>query len=274
MSKNFLDCTYYKSPAIKYHIINVMWLIELREKEENMTLEAYCIENQTSKLLDEWAKENEALTPSKVLINSSAPIWWRCSCGNIWKDTVANRIAGKACERCSEEIVTNESVRRVREREQKPRCDLRGNRYGRLEVIEYKGTEKESQWLCRCDCGNEVVVMHSSLTGERTTSCGCKQDEVRRENFKKSIHFVEGTCIERIAAKTTPKNNTSGFRGVSRRGNGRFRVGITFKGKRYNLGTYGSFEEAIEARLAGEMMMDEFVEDFKQQMVQQMVQQG
>ncbi|MFI3214906.1 MAG: hypothetical protein R3Y24_16455 [Eubacteriales bacterium] len=142
---------------------------------------------------------------------------------------------------------------------------MTGKRFDRLVVISYQGIEKESKWLCRCDCGTEVVVLHSALTRGRTTSCGCKQEEVRRENFEKHIHFVDGTCIEKIAAKTTPKNNTSGFRGVNKRENGKFRASITFKGKRYDLGTYLSLEEAIEARVAGEIMVDEFVENFKRQ---------
>lgn len=237
-----------------------LWLVFKIKEGEPMTLEKYCIENQITKLLEEWAEENGNLTPSMVLTNSRAPIWWRCSCGYGWKDTVKNRINGTECERCSEGVKIKVSL-------QKPRLDLIGKRFGRLVVISYKGVEKETVWLCRCDCGKEVAVIHSRLTGGKTTSCGCKQDEVRRENFRKHIHFVEGTCIERIAAKTTPSNNTSGFRGVSQRENGRFRVGLTFKGKRYNLGTYATLEEAVEARLAGETMMDEFVADFKRQAI-------
>lgn len=138
-----------------------------------------------------------------------------------------------------------------------------GQRFGKLLVEKYCRTDPEALWECTCDCGNTVVVRHNSLTSGKTKSCGCLQDEVRRKNFENSIHFVDGTCIERIAAKRTAKNNTSGFRGVSMRENGNYRVGITFKGKRYELGTYKTLEEAIEARLAGEIMFDEFVDSFR-----------
>ncbi len=40
------------------------------------------------------------------------------------------------------------------------RCDLTGQRFGRLTVIE--GLEKRENryqvWLCRCDCGGEIEV--------------------------------------------------------------------------------------------------------------------
>lgn len=221
-----------------------------------MTLKEYCAGQPSSRLLDQWAKENGALTPGMVLVTSQAAVWWRCSCGHTWRDTVKNRLLGVGCPAC--EGTQKPIIRRYH-----PRADLTGRQFGRLEVLSRAKVERESYWRCRCVCGGEAVVSQSCLTLGRTTSCGCLQDEVRKQNFEKHIHFVEGTCIEKIAAKTTAKNNTSGFRGVSKRSNGRFRATITFKGKRYDLGTYLTLDQAIEARLAGEVMMDEFVEKFQ-----------
>lgn len=60
------------------------------------------------------------------------------------------------------------------------RKDLTNNRYGKLTVIKREGgyydksgKYKDSQWLCQCDCGNQVVVRKSSLTTGCTQSCGC-----------------------------------------------------------------------------------------------------
>lgn len=56
-------------------------------------------------------------------------------------------------------------------------------RFGRLTVIEKteshisKSGLKKGQWICRCDCGNEVTVITSNLTTGNTTSCGCYNDE-------------------------------------------------------------------------------------------------
>lgn len=224
-----------------------------------MTLEKYCIENNNLTLLEEWSEHNGDLTPSMVLVASSAKVWWKCSCGYEWKESVEKRIRGSSCKAC------NPPVKEM-DRSKIPRVDLTGQTFERLEVLEYVGVQKESMWRCKCECGNEVVVAHHNLTSGKTTSCGCKQEEVRKANFKNNIHFVDGTCIEKIAAKTTPRNNTSGFRGVNQRENGRFRASITFKGKRYDLGSYATLEEAVRARLAGEVMIDEFVDDFRKNM--------
>ena len=55
------------------------------------------------------------------------------------------------------------------------KIDLTGHRFGRLVVIREYGRAKDRQvtWLCRCDCGREVVVKAGNLCSENTQSCGC-----------------------------------------------------------------------------------------------------
>lgn len=50
-----------------------------------------------------------------------------------------------------------------------------GNTYGYLTVIARAENTKEgrAQWLCRCKCGNEVVVLGKHLRSGNTKSCGC-----------------------------------------------------------------------------------------------------
>lgn len=63
--------------------------------------------------------------------------------------------------------------------------DLTGKKFSRLTVIkrvEDAVTEKGNkfaQWLCSCDCGNNVVVYGSALTRKKrpTLSCGCLQKD-------------------------------------------------------------------------------------------------
>lgn len=224
-----------------------------------MNLLEYCHNDKKTYLLEEWSDLNGDLTPKTVLTTNNAKVWWQCvKCKRKWKESVYLRIKldKKGCPDCREKAD-------VMDTSKSPKLDLIGKKFDRLEVIDFAGIKKESFWRCRCICGKEIEVIQSNLLLGKTTSCGCKRSEVTKENFKKNIHFVEGTCIEKIASKTTLKNNTSGFRGVSKRPNGRFRVGITFKGKRYELGNYDSLDEAIEARLAGEVMVDEFVENYR-----------
>lgn len=52
-------------------------------------------------------------------------------------------------------------------------------KFGRLTVIKEVGRDKNKkyQWLCRCDCGNEKVVIGDHLKDGHTTSCGCYAKE-------------------------------------------------------------------------------------------------
>ena len=51
-------------------------------------------------------------------------------------------------------------------------------KFGRLEVLERLGG-RFTEYLCRCDCGNEVIVRGGNLTSGNTQSCGCLIAEVR-----------------------------------------------------------------------------------------------
>lgn len=54
------------------------------------------------------------------------------------------------------------------------KIDLTGQRFGRLVVIRECGRKNGCvAWLCRCDCGNELVVSGAKLRSGHTQSCGC-----------------------------------------------------------------------------------------------------
>jgi hypothetical protein len=57
--------------------------------------------------------------------------------------------------------------------------DRTGQKFGRLTVLKYAGSDKyrNSYWACRCQCGGETVVPTSALTTGNTNSCGCIQRE-------------------------------------------------------------------------------------------------
>lgn len=60
------------------------------------------------------------------------------------------------------------------------RNDISGKRFGRLVAIRLDRIEnKYTYWLCRCDCGKEVVVRYSHLFNGCKKSCGCLSDENR-----------------------------------------------------------------------------------------------
>lgn len=52
--------------------------------------------------------------------------------------------------------------------------DITNQKFGRLTALyRVKSNNDRTKWLCRCDCGKEVVVMTTSLTTGHTQSCGC-----------------------------------------------------------------------------------------------------
>jgi hypothetical protein len=58
------------------------------------------------------------------------------------------------------------------------RVNLTGKRFGRLtvEAIAPQPVDRvatKARWLCKCDCGNEIVTRTDYLRAGRTTSCGC-----------------------------------------------------------------------------------------------------
>jgi hypothetical protein len=54
------------------------------------------------------------------------------------------------------------------------REDLQGQKFNRLNVVEYHGTIKgKAMWKCKCICGNESVVASGNLKNGNVKSCGC-----------------------------------------------------------------------------------------------------
>lgn len=65
--------------------------------------------------------------------------------------------------------------------------DLTGKRFGRLKVIRYDHSDKNRNavFLCKCDCGNEKMIMGRRLITRTkpTRSCGCLQKEKAKQHL-------------------------------------------------------------------------------------------
>jgi hypothetical protein len=51
-----------------------------------------------------------------------------------------------------------------------------GQQFGMLTVIERKGSNRhgKAMWLCKCDCGNQAIIVGGSLKSGLSKSCGCQ----------------------------------------------------------------------------------------------------
>lgn len=74
--------------------------------------------------------------------------------------------------------------------------DLTGEKFGRLTVsaraqdhVRPSG-QRERMWLCRCECGQEKVILGERLKCGITKSCGCFRKERARELQK--MHWKHG----------------------------------------------------------------------------------
>lgn len=131
--------------------------------------------------------------------------------------------------------------------------NLIGKRYGRLTVIENTGKKahsRENIYLCKCDCGNRIEVRSGLLTQEKTKSCGCLYKDTRKKDLSElnqAKKYVDGIHIGAFE-KRVNKNNTSGFKGVSKHSKG-YRAKITVKGRVHLGTTRATKEEAYKDRL-------------------------
>lgn len=71
--------------------------------------------------------------------------------------------------------------------------DLKGQKFGRLLVLEEAGRTPGRQvvWSCQCDCGNYIKVRAQDLRNGHTKSCGCYKKEKSTQEKKKKKNKVE-----------------------------------------------------------------------------------
>jgi len=123
----------------------------------------------------------------------------------VGKDEFNNFLWECLCDCGRTRVVNSNYLWRLGKRGQKEPCrcagfgDARaGERYGRLTVLSRankKAQGERAKYLCRCDCGTEIVVDCGNLLkkGGHTLSCGCYQSEqTSKSNFKHGLTTKEG----------------------------------------------------------------------------------
>lgn len=162
----------------------------------------------------------------------------KCDCGNECIAVGANlrRGATKSCGCLRDEGTTAPE-------------DLTGKRFGRLTAVkrcERAGKHDRPKWLCKCDCGNECVVLARYLKQGKVQSCGCIQGK------NSPTDLFDGTMIGSLTRKKG-RNNTTGVKGVSfNKRRGTYVAEIMIRRKKIYLGEFHSLEEAKKARQRAE----------------------
>jgi hypothetical protein len=108
--------------------------------------------------------------------------------------------------------------------------DITGKKFGRWTVIKFvkaipryneNGSIKSRKlyYLCKCDCGNERIVVSENLKSGKSKSCGC----IRKENPNFKTHWLSNTRLYTVyvgmKARCYNPNNSSyknyGERGIT-----------------------------------------------------------
>lgn len=119
----------------------------------------------------------------------------RCECGNEKVVFAANLKTTKSCGCLKKSRL----------------LDLTGQVFGRLTVLRkvVTGNRRQSCWLCRCVCGNEVIIRAAHLVGQgtKTKSCGC---------LKKSLGLLSGQKFGRytVVRKASPAEEPATHKGT------------------------------------------------------------
>jgi hypothetical protein len=89
--------------------------------------------------------------------------------------------------------------------------------FGSLRVLKrsYFSERKHWYWLCRCDCGNELEVRDTRLTGGNRRSCGCQASYRTHGMTGTRTHKTYETMMSRCYVETDSSYDSYGGRGIT-----------------------------------------------------------
>ena len=142
--------------------------------------------------------------------------------------------------------------------------NLLNHKFGRLLVIKAEPSDKNGNacWLCRCNCGNHVIVTGARLQHGITKSCGCLRRDVMQKrthsnailikNSSKTDSFLndDGVCYNSLKRSS---RNKSGHISVSYdQDSGKWFARLMFRNHYVLLKSFDTMDEAIQARMDAE----------------------
>jgi hypothetical protein len=124
--------------------------------------------------------------------------WYvRCDCGNQKIVTGSKLTTGHTLS-CG--CLVNEKINNYLAT---VRLNLIGKTFTNLTVLSRGSNSKygQTQWLCKCVCGNEVIVSGTALKSGKTKSCGCLRSKHKINLIGKRF----GLLVVKAFAYSTPK---------------------------------------------------------------------
>lgn len=124
-----------------------------------------------AKIIDLTGQRFGKLVVIKRAPNKNKRTMWlcKCDCGNE-VEVRSDQLRGGITKSCG--CLHIEQVKNIGKNNFK---DLTNQRFGKLIAKQpiFNEYKKRYDWLCQCDCGNEIIVLGSSLSNRNTQSCGC-----------------------------------------------------------------------------------------------------
>ena len=118
--------------------------------------------------------------------------------------------------------------------------DITGQKFRMLTALyptKERGRHGSIKWMCRCDCGNEVLVDCEDLLFGLQVSCGCLKAEDSKK-MEEKLTRVSGTTIDLLKSSKARKESSAGIKGVYYiSSKARYAAQIMFQGKKYYLGS-------------------------------------
>ena len=143
--------------------------------------------------------------------SKSRNLYWicLCSCGTV-REILGDSIKSGKTLSCG--CLHKDAGRRRAD-------DLTGQSFGRLRVVGRDESKKRTAWLCRCNCGNEVVVTSLGLKSGTSRSCGCYQrDRAAEAQTKHGLCYTRRYSIWAAMIKRCGNINDSSYINYGGRG--------------------------------------------------------
>jgi hypothetical protein len=139
-------------------------------------------------------------------------VFWLCECGcGNSKSVLTYSLTSGYTKSCG--CITKENPPRLK--------DFSGQKFGRLTAIKpaERNHRGKTQWICRCDCGNQHITQTTNLTSGDTKSCGCySKGKPNNEQGKESstrLYSIWRGMIRRCNDKSWKHYHRYGGRGIS-----------------------------------------------------------